>query len=233
ENTLSCIRQGIATGADMVEVDVHLTRDGEVVVCHDETIDRTTDAKGRIEDLDFEELRSARIVDAEGKVMDECIPTLEEVLRLIDGQCGLLLEIKLSRPDQYPGLSRKCVEIVDACGMREKTVFQSFNDIVLEELHALDASLPLEKLIVCRLPFGLCFDGRLTRFSFEKYDYVEAVNAFYRLTSKRFVNDAHKAGKKVRVWTLDGPSRLIPYVDGIITNDPALFMRRRPADSQI
>ncbi|MBR1539477.1 MAG: hypothetical protein IJ636_08235 [Bacteroidales bacterium] len=53
-------------------------------------------------------------------------------------------------------------------------------------------------------------------------------NSFYRLTTRRFVKDAHKAGKKVRVWTLDGPSRLIPYVDGIITNDPALFMRRPP-----
>lgn len=227
ENTLSCIERGIASGAELVEIDVHLTKDGHVVVCHDPSVDRTTNGKGMIEDMTLEQVRSFSIKDAEGQETPECIPTLEEVLQLINGRCMLLLEIKLNHKDQYPGISRKAIDAVNAAGMHDKTIFQSFNDIILEDVHAIDPSIRLEKLIVCRLPFGLCFDGSLTRFSFEKYAYVAAINPCVKVTSQRFVKDAHKAGKEVRIWTVDRWSKLIPHVDGIITNDPVLFVQKR------
>lgn len=227
ENTLSCIELGIATGAELVEIDVHMTKDGQIVVCHDPTIDRTTNGKGAIEDMTLDEIRRARIVDAAGNATDESIPTLEEVLDLIDGRCQLLLEIKLNRKDQYPGIAEKCIGIVNEKGMHDKTIFQSFNDIILEDVHAVDPSIRLEKLLICRLPFGLCLDGRITSFNFKKYDYVASFNPMYKLTSKRFVKVVHKAGKEVRIWTVDGWTKLIPYVDGIITNDPELFMQKR------
>lgn len=227
ENTLSCIERGIASGAELVEIDVHLTKDGQVVVCHDPSIDRTTTGKGMIEDMTLEQVRSFKIKDAAGQETQECIPTLEEVLELINGRCMLLLEIKLNHKDQYPGISRKAIDAVNAAGMHDKTIFQSFNDIILEDVHALDPTLRVEKLIVCRLPFGLCFDGRLTRFSFDKYAYAAAINPCVKVTSQRFVKDAHKAGKEVRIWTVDKWSRLIPHVDGIITNDPEMFVQKR------
>lgn len=227
ENTLSCIERGIASGAELVEIDVHLTKDGHVVVCHDPSVDRTTNGKGMIEDMTLEQVRSFRIKDAEGQETPECIPTLEEVLQLINGKCMLLLEIKLNHKDQYPGISRKAIDAVNAAGMHDKTIFQSFNDIILGDVHAIDPSIRLEKLIVCRLPFGLCFDGSLTRFSFEKYAYAAAINPCVKVTSQRFVKDAHKAGKEVRIWTVDRWSKLIPHVDGIITNDPVLFVQKR------
>ena len=223
ENTLSCIEKGIAAGSDLVEIDVHKTKDGAIVVCHDETLDRTTDTKGRIEEMTLEEIRRARIVDKDGNLTDETIPTLEEVLRLIGGRCGLLLEIKLKHEGQYPGIVPDALALVNATGMHELTVFQSFNDAVIEEAHALDPTLRVEKLLVCRLPFGLCYDVRLHRFSFENYDYAASINPCYRLISKRFIRQAHKAGKEVRLWTVNRPVKRLREADGIITNDPTIW----------
>ena len=68
ENSLSCIEKGIGLGVDMIEIDVHLTTDGHVVVCHDRTINRTTNGKGRIEDLTLEQLRQYRLLNADGNI---------------------------------------------------------------------------------------------------------------------------------------------------------------------
>ena len=227
ENTLSCIEKGIASGADLVEIDVHKTRDGAVVVCHDETLDRTTDTKGRIEEMTLEEVRRARIVDRDGNPTDETVPTLGEVLQLIGGRCGLLLEIKLKRDDQYPGIVPDVLALVREGGMHDRTVIQSFNDAVIEEAHRLDPTIRVEKLLVCRLPFGLCYDVRLHRFSFDRYGYAAAVNPCYRLTSRGFIRQAHKAGKEVRLWTVNKPlRRRLREADGIITNDPTIWKQR-------
>lgn len=227
ENTLSCIERGIESGADLVEIDVHKTKDGAIVVCHDETLDRTTDGTGRIEEMTLAQIRQFHIVGGDGIPTEETIPTLEEVLKLIDGRCGLLLEIKLKHDDQYPGIVPDALALVNETGMHDKTIIQSFNDAVIEEAHALDPSLRVEKLIVCRLPFGLCFDVRLHRFSFDRYSYVAAINPCYRLTSRRFIRQAHAAGKEVRLWTVNRPLRRgLREADGIITNDPTLFLNK-------
>ncbi len=223
ENTLSCIEQGIAAGADMVEIDVHKTLDGVVVVCHDETIDRTTDGKGRIEEMTFDEIRQFHIVGPDGIPTEETIPTLEEVLRLIDCRCGLLLEIKLKRDDQYPGIVSDVLQQVEAAGMHDLTAIQSFNDLILEQAHALDPTIRLEKLMFCRLPFGLCFDVRLHGFSFDRYNYVASFNTYYPLTSKRFIRKVHSLGKEVRLWTLNKPVKRLREADGVITNDPLIW----------
>lgn len=227
ENTLSCINLGILSGADVIEIDIHQTKDGRLVVCHDETINRTTNKKGKIEDLTFDEIRQARIVSKDKEITEECIPTLEEVLALIKGRCQLLVEIKLNHEGQYPGIVQKTLDTVNAYGMHDEVIIQSFNDAVLEEMHERDSTIRLEKLIFCRLPFGLCFDNKFTSFSFEKYHYVASINTCASLTSKKFVTKAHHAGKEVRIWTVNKYSKLIPLVDGIITNDPALFVGKK------
>ena len=224
ENTVSCILKGMATGADAVEIDVHQSADGALIVCHDPTLDRTTDRSGRIEELTLEEIRQARIKDAEGNLYDETVPTLEEVLALVKGHCNLLLEVKRNRKDQYPGIEARILAAVDAAGMRGTTVFQSFDDLVLENFHALDKTLRLEKLLFCRLPFGLCFDGGFRRFSLEKYHYIASFNSMGALTTRRFVRQMHAAGREVKIWTVNNPAKLIEGVDGVITNDPRLFL---------
>ena len=217
ENTLSCIKEGIKAGAYAVEVDVHLTSDGYIVVCHDETLDRTTNGKGRIEEMTLEQVRSVTIPNGDSV---EKIPTLEEVLDLVNGQCVLLLEIKKSREGQYPQIEDKVIDMLERTGMKDQVIIQSFNDGVLERIHEIDPEMPLEKLIICRLPFGFAYDIKVRRFSFDDYPYVQSFNPNNTLTTKRFVRQVHKRGKMVRVWTVDKPRKVLKGVDAVITNHP-------------
>lgn len=69
ENTLACFKKGIEAGADMIELDIHLTKDNVIVICHDETINRTTNGEGRIEDLTLDEIRKCKVEDADGNLI--------------------------------------------------------------------------------------------------------------------------------------------------------------------
>ena len=82
ENTLRPIDRGIACGADMIEIDIHQTADGAIVVCHDPTVDRTTDGSGTIADMTLDEIRALHITDADGRPTDLRIPTLDDVLEI-------------------------------------------------------------------------------------------------------------------------------------------------------
>lgn len=211
ENSLSCIGKGIEAGADMVEVDVHLTADGEVVVCHDASVNRTTNGRGRIAKMTLAEVRALRLLRADGSPSDEPVPTLQEVLQLVKGRCGLLLEIK-KRRGQYEGIEKKVADLLVQNGMVEQVAVQSFNVPVLEEMHRLLPQLRLEML---------CFTAPL---HIECYDYVSSFNIWYLFASRRFVNRAHAAGREVKIWTVNrrGRASRLP-VDGIITNKPQLF----------
>ena len=79
ENTLACFKKGIESGADMLELDIHLTKDGHIVVCHDQTVDRTTNGKGKIRELTLDEISKLNIIDSDGRITNEKIPTLQDV----------------------------------------------------------------------------------------------------------------------------------------------------------
>lgn len=226
ENTLSAFSSGLEAGADMIELDVRLTSDGAIVVCHDETIDRTTDGKGRIAGMTLEQFKSVRALDREsGEPTDESLPTLEEALALIHGRADVLLEIKKAHKGQYEGIESKVLDLINAVGMHDNVVIQSFNDSVIETVHSLDPTMRVEKLIICRPLPGLCIDNGLNTFSFRKYFYCDSINPMRQLTSRSFVRRCHKAGMKVRIWTVNSPREVIPGVDAIITNRPDLFKK--------
>lgn len=216
ENTLACIEKGLACSrADMVEIDVHLTRDGEVVVCHDPDVDRTTDGKGMIEDLTLQEIKSLHIKDSDGKTTSYRIPTLREVLTRIGSRAEVLLEIKRS-DNRDDGLEKACLDIIRECGAYGRVTVQSFNDIVLERFHAMDPSIRLEKLLFVR-PF--CWK------EVEEKPYIASYNIFrLGLVTRRFVEKMHARGKEIKVWTLQTPEQFhADNLDGIITDRPDLF----------
>lgn len=214
ENTLSCIADGLKYNPSMVEVDVHLTRDCEVVVCHDSYIDRTTDSKGFIREMTLQEIKAAHIVDADGNGTDERIPTLREVIELIGNRAAILLEIKRN-DDTDDGLEKFCLDIIYEYGLRETIVVQSFNDIVLERFHAMDSGIRLEKLLFVR-PFNMAV--------VRSCDWIASYNIYHRgLVTRRFVDKMHSLGKEVKVWTIKKPSQIpCRNLDGIITDRPDL-----------
>lgn len=235
ENSLECIRKGIEAGATSIEIDVHITADNEIVVCHDPTVDRTTNGSGAINEMTLKEIKELRLLE-KGKtkwqrltggtnpVTDQQIPTLQEVLDLVDGRVELLLEIKRKKGDNK-GIEERVLEILKENNALSYTAIQSFDDSVLETLYALDNSLHLEKLLFCKLVgLPVIFDGKFTDFSFQKYHYIKSFNFYHNGLSKSLSKKLHNAGYKTRIWTLNNPDA-IPDIEleGVITDRPDLF----------
>lgn len=225
ENSLLCIEKGINTGADMIEIDIHLTKDSNLVVCHDQTIDRTTNGEGRIAEMTLDEIKHFNIIDHEGNETNEKIPTLDEVLKLVNKRCRLLIEIKKTK-DIYKGIEKKLLATIEKHNAWDWIVVQSFNDHVLETINSLNDSVRLEKLIVLKLPFiPVIFDGGFTKFSMEKYHYISSFNFYHKAITPQIINKIHSSDKEVKIWTLGAPKeeKILP-VDGIITDRPDLWI---------
>jgi len=128
ENSLLAFGNAVKLGADYLELDVHLSRDGEVVVIHDATLERTSTGAGPVRERTLAELRGLRLKDRDGAVAAELVPTLEEVVRLA-AQSGrqMLLEIKVDeRQQRYAGIEEKVFAILDRHGMTPSTVVMAF-----------------------------------------------------------------------------------------------------------
>ena len=137
ENTLASFKEAVRVGSDGIELDVHLTKDGHLVVIHDETVDRTTKGTGEIRNLTLAEIKA---MDAgswfHNKYAGEKIPTLEEVLLLLtelgfNGQLNIELKTDVI---QYKGLVEKCLALQSAKDWPFAIVYSSFNPYTLVEL---------------------------------------------------------------------------------------------------
>lgn len=224
ENSLECVAQGMAAGATSIEVDVHITADGEIVVCHDPTVDRTTNGSGEINNMTLEQIKALRLIDQNGNITQQQVPTLEQVLELIDGKVELLLEIK-RKGGNNQGIEEAVLKILKQHNALPYTVIQSFDDSVLESLHALDSDLKLEKLLFGKfIGIPVIFDGTFSYFSTEKYNYIRSFNFYHKALSAGLSEYLHKSGYRTRIWTLDDPKK-VPQIalEGVITDRPDLF----------
>lgn len=227
ENTLPAIDAALAAGADYIEIDVHLSLDRDVIVIHDATVDRTTDGKGRVNDLTSGYIRT---LDA-GSWFDEAfrgavVPTLGEVLDLVDGKAKLLIEIK-KRGKQNEGIEDEVIRLIRTHDALDWCEVQSFNDRVLLTMHRKAPEIPLHKLIVFKYRFiPYVFDGRITRFSFEKYAFVKSINMHYRFFKPAFAEKIHGHDKQIFLWGCRDEKPCIPLYprlwDGWITDYPLI-----------
>jgi len=140
ENTLAAIREAIDIGADMVEIDVTLSSDGEIVVIHDETLQRTTDGFGPVAESTLRELKA---LDAGSwfspRFAGETIPTLEEVLTAVKGRILLNIEIKSEAVER--GIAADVVAAVRRFEMTDQIVISSFAPTALEQVRGLSPDL--------------------------------------------------------------------------------------------
>lgn len=221
ENTLSCIAQSVALGVDAVEVDVRLTLDGQVVVCHDATIARTTNGSGAIKDMLLREIQTFNVASVGGVVSDETIPTLKQVLQLVQGRCVVLVDVKKGGR----GIEKQIIADVLDCDAAHWVAVQSFSDAVLRRFAELAAPFPLEKLVVFKIPLlPIIFDGSLRYFSFRKYAHISSFNFHKDYLPPSFVAKIRRRGKGVKVWTLTSPrSQPSVEVDAVITDYPSLW----------
>jgi len=134
ENTIAAFQHAIDTGADWIEFDVQQTKDGKLVVIHDETVDRTTDGTGRVEDMTFEQIR---VLDAGN---GEQIPTFEEIIAFAkENGVGILPEAK--SPHLYPGIEMNMVDALVANDYVQETVIQSFTPDTLENIKKINQNI--------------------------------------------------------------------------------------------
>lgn len=136
ENSLDGFRRTLALGVDGVELDVHLSRDGELVVIHDPTLERTTEASGAVHDRTAAELATIRLRDADG----EGVPRLDNVLDIFRGSTlELHLEIKTDVAGRaYSGLEARLLDAIQRHGLRQHAIITCFVPEVLQTVHRLD-----------------------------------------------------------------------------------------------
>jgi glycerophosphoryl diester phosphodiesterase len=226
ENTLAAIRKALEGPAEFIEIDIHQTRDQQVVVMHDATVNRTTNGQGNIADLTLAELRQ---LDAgswyHATFSQEKVPTLEEVLTLVNGKKKLLIEIKKG-DNFYEGIEDNTLALIRQHQAQDWTVIQSFYDEVLAKVWKSEYAVPTHKLIVGKLPWlPVYFDHRLRWGSLDKYYRAAAINVNQYFATRAFIRHVHSKGFKTYVWTVDEPQDINKVTDrgadGVISNTVA------------
>ncbi|WP_062543669.1 glycerophosphodiester phosphodiesterase [Rufibacter tibetensis] len=231
ENTIPAIKKALETSCDFIEIDVHQSKDGEVVVIHDPTVDRTTNGTGRVADLTLAELKKLEAgIKFDSSFTDVQIPTLAQVLRIVKGKKKLLIELKKGEEEYYEGLEEKTIQLIREARAEEWCVLQSFHDPILERIWKADFVIPTHKLIVGKIPFLPIFiDHELKFGGFDRYSEATAINVHRYFASKAFITSLHNQGFKTFIWTEDTPKNIQKLfdlgADGVMTNHPELVER--------
>jgi glycerophosphoryl diester phosphodiesterase len=211
ENTLSAFRAAVDAGADMCELDAQATRDGAVVVIHDDMVDRTTDGRGYVAEMALAELKrldaAARFKGGAASV--ERIPTLDEVFDAVGARCGLNVELKSD------GIERKVISIIRAHEAIATAMVSSFEWEWLRTVRMFDPDVKLG-LLAEENPAALVTSAAAMR--------AYAINPRFDMVNATLCEAAHGRGLKVLTWTVDSVEAMRALigmgVDGIMTNYP-------------
>src|SRR5215471_8404996 len=156
ENSLLAFRSALALGADLVETDVHLTADGEVVVLHDPTLDRTTSAQGAVRDLTRDQIAQARLKAADGGLTTEPVPSLAALLDVIQpSRAALLLEIKTDAGRRrYPDIEDRALALVRGRGLLSRVRVMAFEDETIRRVRQVEPAVRTVLLVGSRAARG-------------------------------------------------------------------------------
>jgi glycerophosphoryl diester phosphodiesterase len=216
ENTLSAFDLAAKMGADGVELDIQLTKDGEIVVCHDEKIDRTSNGAGFVRDYTLAELKKFNFCNGNLFYEDATIPTMEEVFNLLD-PTGLTINIDLKTGVFfYPGIEEKIVDLTHKKNWQDRVIYSSFNHYSIIKVKELDPDAKVGFLYA---------DGPLNMPGYAAENGVNALHpAFYNLQYPDFMTDCNMFDIDVNVWTVNSNADLIKCremgVNAVITNYP-------------
>lgn len=216
ENTMPAFQLALELNAEGIELDVHLSKDDEVVVIHDHTIDRTSDGEGRVRDLTLEELRKFDY----GSWKDErfkgaTIPTLREVLELLRDWDGLLnIEVK-GNPITYEGIEDRIAQLLEEFGMTNRVIISSFNHYFLRNMKDIDSQIQI----------GLLYgDGLVEPWVYAKNLKAEALHPSYHAINQEVTLGCKENNVMLNPYTINNREdveRMLDLgVDGIITDYP-------------
>lgn len=215
ENTMMAFENAVDSMADYIELDVHETKEGVIVVMHDSGLKRTTGVNRQIWNVEYDEIKD---LDAgswfgDDEIYAECrIPTLRDVIEYTKGKVKLNIEIKLS--DREPDLVKSVVELIQEYELQNECYVTSMNYEALKEVKRLDSSI--QTGYVLTMAYG----------SFYNIDNVDAFSISSAFVNKSLVDAVHNRGKKIFVWTVNSSSKAKQLtgmgVDAIITDNPVM-----------
>ena len=243
-NTLYAFEKAVEIGADVLEMDAHITKDGHIVLIHDETVDRTTDRGGSVEEMTLEELKQfdagydwsnddGQTFPFRGQGIQ--IPSLAEVFEKFP-QMRYAIEIKRSAiPMEQP-----LCDLIRLHNMQDKVLIASFHDTAMQNFRTVcpEVATSASRSEVTKFVIlGKIFLSGLVAPEYQSiqppYDPEESYNI--PIMTKRFIREAHAKNIKVEPWTVDDPELMRQYiewgVDGIITDRPDLMVEI-PGDQQ-
>lgn len=216
ENTLPAFKEAVRMGADGIELDIHKTKDGQLVVIHDEKIDRTSNGKGEVREYTLEELRKFNYNATHPECKEASIPTMREVFELIK-PTNLIINIELKTGIIfYEGIEADILAMTKEFGMEDRVIYSSFNHYSIMKIKELDPT--------ARTGF-LYMDGTLNMPEYGKEHGVEALHpALYNVQYPNYVQRCHELGLKINTWTVNSKQYMHMAcemgLDGIITNYP-------------
>lgn len=223
ENTLAAFERAVALGADAVELDVKLSKDGVPIIIHDSTLDRTTDGKGNVSGFTLADLKS---LDAGAKksaqFAGERVPTLAEVFEAVAHKIWVNVELT-NYTTRGDGLEAAVVALVHKMNLGGRILFSSFSPLAIRKVKKIDPMLTTAVLTSPDMPFFLR-NVWLTPIVPHEARHPELLQL-----KERGVNSCQKRGYRVNVWTVNDPDdiRLMATqgVDGIITDVPDIARR--------
>jgi len=236
ENTLSSLQVALDMGVDMIEIDVHMTKDGEVVVFHDEEVSRTTNGKGKIHEMTLAEVKE---LDAGSwfspDFAGEKIPTLREAIELVHGKADILIDIKSKGHEFYENFPEKIVDIIDEReDNKEWCIVQSYDQEYLEHAYARDSTIKMKKLMMGEdesMLFSFYLNSKSFMTNRNKHHFFETINPHYTTLSQRRIFRLHARGYNVHTYVVNEPVDMIKMlnmaVDGIITDFPDRLVKIR------
>lgn len=223
ENTMEAFELAAQMGADGIELDIHLTSDGQVVVCHDEKVDRTSNGQGLITSYTLEELRAMdfgyHFYDKERKGIK--VPTLDEVYALV-APLGMIVNVEIKSAD--PAIIPLCHELAKKHGMEKKVIYSSFDHFQIARMKEYDSTAFIAPLYGFNMlnPWNYCVDIG-ARATHPKHTQIRKL--------ENYVKECHNRGIRVHVWTANTEEEirflLDAGVDAIITNYPDVAKKLR------
>ncbi|MCY8927838.1 glycerophosphodiester phosphodiesterase family protein [Bacillus subtilis] len=222
ENTIAAFDLAVKMNADMIELDVQLTKDRQIVVIHDDRVDRTTNGSGFVKDFTLEELQKLDAGSWYGPAFQgERIPTLEAVLKRYHKKIGLLIELK-GHPSQV-GIEEEVGQLLGQFSFSINNIVQSFQFRSVQRFRELYPSIPTA--IITRPNFGMLSRNQMKAFR----PFANYVNIKYTRLNRLMIGSVHKNGLTIFAWTVNNQKTAAKLqamgVDGIVTDYPDFIIK--------
>lgn len=216
ENTIASFRKALEMKADGIELDVHLNREGHLIVCHDEAVNRTTNGTGLIKDLSLREIQEMDAGSWFHKAYArEGIPTLDEVLELIKNK-NILINIELkSGPILYEGIEKQVIQLLKKYNLQNQAILSSFNHYSLLECKKADNGIKTAILYMA---------GLVDPWEYAKYIKADGIHPYFYTVTPTVIEGCEQNNMFIYPFTVNDDQymkQLFHYgISGIITNYP-------------